>query len=155
VPEPVQLPWMRRCPQSVMPFAMEHGDDQLADRCRGWWSTLAAMFAVVPIVDYEPTMPGQQRGRGNRENSGPVPFRYQAGELREPQATRPGIPDPLDLPARHSILVTKDEQFSVLGCVMAHSHCQRTMKTTGSPEDTERITPRSWPTSNEGAGHAA
>jgi hypothetical protein len=31
--------------------------------------------------------------------------------------------------------VAKDEQFSILGRVMAHGHRQRTEKTTGSPGD--------------------
>ena len=86
-------------------------------------------------------MPGRQRDRGDRgdrgdrEDGGPASFRDHAAERGEPQPIRPGIPDSLDLAAQHGVLVAKDEQFSVLGGVMAHGHRQRTEKTRGGPVD--------------------
>jgi hypothetical protein len=63
-------------------YAQDQGFDC---RARGRASG-SATLAVVPLLRDEFAVPGQQRGRGHREDLRPAAARYQVRERGEPQA---------------------------------------------------------------------
>jgi hypothetical protein len=76
-----------------------HALDEGLDRSRGRWPSGTATSAVVPLLRHEFAVPGQQGGRGYREDLPPLAAGYQVRERRQPQAVRWFVPHPRDLAA--------------------------------------------------------
>jgi hypothetical protein len=107
-----------------------HADNQVSDRRGGRWTSRPAACAVVPLPRDQPAVPGQDRGRGDREDLGPAATRQQPGQRSQPRPIRGRVADPRDLPAQHSVLVPQHQQLGILAQVSPHQHGGQTEQTT-------------------------
>jgi hypothetical protein len=67
-------------------------------------------------------MPPQQCVRADTEDLRPTTSGNQPGQRSQPDPVGGFVPHSFDLAAQHSVLMTKNQQFHVLGHVAAHEH---------------------------------
>lgn len=82
-----------------------HAQDQGFDGGGRWRASGSAPLAVVPLLRDQFAVPGQQRGRGHREDLGPAAARYEARECSEPKAVGWFVAYARDLTAQDRVLV--------------------------------------------------
>jgi hypothetical protein len=88
-------------------------------------------MAVVPLLRDEFAVPGQQRGRGDREDLCPAAARYQARESGEPQAVGCFVAHERDVPAQDRVLVPQHQQLRVLGDIASQQQRGQRQQTAG------------------------
>ena len=87
-----------------------HPQNQFPDRCRSRRSSGRSAGRGV-LARSEPTMPGQQRRRLDREHVRPPGPWHQLGQRREPRPVRRLVAHPAHLTAKHRVLVPQRENL--------------------------------------------
>jgi hypothetical protein len=83
-----------------------HAHHEVLDGCCGGWTSGSAACGVVPLSGDQPAVPGQDRGRSDREDLGPAPTWHQPGQGGQSHPVSRRVAHPSDLSAQHSVLVS-------------------------------------------------
>ena len=116
-----------------------HADHELADRgCRGRPSGTPPA-GVVPLAGDQPSVPGEQRRGGHREDLTPPVPGDQLGQCREPQPVARLVADPADLAAQHLVLVPQHQELGILGRLTPGPHHQAAQQTAHNQVDGREV----------------
>ena len=122
MPSFASSPWIRRCPQRILPCQPNDQASDARDRRRA--AGLAPLARVV-LAASEFAMPGQERRGRHGEDPDPAPARQEPCQRGEPHPVARLVPYPADIPAQHRVLVPECEQLSIFRQVTAeHQDCQ-------------------------------
>ena len=112
----ISSPWIRRCPHGGFSFARSAKSRVMPGPPRA--AGLESLARVIPLRG-QPAMPGQERRRCHREDSGPAPAGYEPSQPGEPDPAGRLVTYPAGVAAQHRVLVPEYQQFGILRQVRA------------------------------------